>query len=120
MGLMPSGAGNPFTKLDKQKRDWCAQGDGIARPRRAPRSEESIVDRAQAFEIARNDIDGGRSVLYNYRDSRHRGYSLRDLWLVCWSFGKKNIAAVEEVTPSTWGLPRLMLRRPESTVTTPL
>jgi len=42
MGLMPSGPETPY-EIGQAKRDWCAQGDGIARPRRAPRSENQLL-----------------------------------------------------------------------------
>jgi hypothetical protein len=95
MGLMPAGAGNPFTKLDVQSVIGALKSTGSQDSDVLYAQKKQLLAPASQLKLLGMILMGGGALLTITVIAAILGIPLAIFGWFCWSFGKKNIAAVE-------------------------
>jgi len=110
MGLMPAGAGNPFTKLDVQGVIGALKSTGSQDADVLYAQKQQLLAPASHLKLLGMILMGGGALLTITVIAAILGIPLAIFGWFCWSFGKKNIAAVETGYLTSIGMS--MLSRP--------
>lgn len=96
MGLMPSGAGNPFSKLDKQSVIGALKATGSRDPDILHSQKNQLLSAPKNLKMLGIILMVGGAFFTVTVILAIAGIPLAIFGWFCWNFGKKNIAAVEE------------------------
>jgi hypothetical protein len=96
MGLMPAGAGNPFQKLDKQSVIGALKATGSRDPDVLYAQKNQLLTAPKHLKLLGMILMVGGAFFTITVILAIAGIPFAIFGWFCWSFGKKNIAAVEE------------------------
>jgi hypothetical protein len=95
MGLMPAGARNPFTKMDRQSVIGALKATGSRDPDILYSQKTELLSLAKQLKLLGIICMVGGAFFTITVILAIAGIPLAIFGWWCWSFGKKNIAAVE-------------------------
>src|SRR5258708_4770405 len=95
MGLMPAGARNPFTKLDKQSVIGALKATGSRDPDILHSQKNELLSPPKQLKLLGILLMVGGAFFTVTVVLAIAGIPLAIFGWWCWSFGKKNIAAIE-------------------------
>jgi hypothetical protein len=95
MGLMPAGSRNPFTKLDKQSVIGALKATGTRDPDVLHSQKNELLSLPKQLKLLGLICMGGGLIFTVTVILAIAGIPIAIFGWWCWSFGKKNIAAIE-------------------------